>query len=79
MRDNCPINITGLGLAYLSYLVSSIFTGFTIRGKDKKIGNIEMDMEMHDKLIIATALYFKAPLITKDERIKEAGKCSTIW
>jgi len=29
--------LTGLGLAYLSYLVSSIFTGFTIRGKDKKI------------------------------------------
>jgi len=29
--------LTGLGLAYLSYLVSSIFTGFTIRGKDNKI------------------------------------------
>ena len=29
--------LTGLGLAYLSYLVSSIFTGFTIRGKDKRI------------------------------------------
>ena len=29
--------LTGLGLAYLSYLVSSIFTGFTLRGKDKKI------------------------------------------
>jgi len=29
--------LTGLGLAYLSYLVGSIFTGFTIRGKDKKI------------------------------------------
>ncbi len=29
--------LTGLGLAYLSYLVSSIFTGFAIRGKDNKI------------------------------------------
>src|SRR3989338_144354 len=29
--------LTGLGLAYLVSLVTSIFTGFTIRGKDKKI------------------------------------------
>jgi uncharacterized integral membrane protein len=29
--------LTGLALAYLVDLVHSIFTGFTIRGKDKKI------------------------------------------
>ncbi len=29
--------LTGLGLAYLSYLISSIFTGFKMRGKDNKI------------------------------------------
>lgn len=29
--------LTGLGLAYLIDLVNSIFTGFTMRGKDNKI------------------------------------------
>jgi uncharacterized membrane protein len=29
--------LTGLGLAYFVYLVNSIFTGFTMRGKDNKI------------------------------------------
>ena len=29
--------LTGLVFAYLAYLISSIFTGFTIRGKDNKI------------------------------------------
>jgi len=40
---------------------------------------IEMEMEMHDKLIVATALYFKATLITRDKRIKETGIVSIIW
>src|SRR3972149_11368006 len=44
--------LTGLGLAYLSYLVSSIFTGFTIRGKDNKIKqgkseNIDLTKQIH--------------------------------
>ena len=29
--------LIGLGLAYLIELINSIFTGFTMRGKDKKI------------------------------------------
>lgn len=29
--------LTGLGLAYFIYLVSSIFTAFTLHGKDNKI------------------------------------------
>ncbi len=29
---------------------------------------IEVEMEMHDKLIVATALFFGAGLITKDEK-----------
>jgi len=45
-----------------------------------KIANkIEPDMEMHDKLIVATSLYFNAGLITRDRRIKESGIVSTIW
>jgi len=41
--------------------------------------NIEADMEMHDKLIVATALYFNATLITKDKLIRDSGICSTTW
>jgi len=33
--------LSGLGLAYLVSLVTSIFTGFTIRGKDKKIKQLK--------------------------------------
>ena len=40
---------------------------------------IEVELEMHDKLIVATALYYNATLITKDRRIKGYGVCSTIW
>ena len=39
---------------------------------------IEIDMEMHDILIIATALYFEGTLITNDGRIKKAGIVFTI-
>lgn len=44
--------LAGLGLAYLSYLISSIFTGFTIRGKDKKIKqgkseNVDLTKQIH--------------------------------
>jgi PIN domain nuclease of toxin-antitoxin system len=45
----------------------------------KVADNIDENIEMHDKLIVATALYFKAALITRDERIKDAGIVSTIW
>lgn len=36
--------LTGLCLAYLSFLISSIFTGFTIRGKDNKIKQTKSDI-----------------------------------
>lgn len=45
-----------------------------------KIANqIELDMEMHDRLIVATALRFNATLITKDQFIRDSGICATIW
>lgn len=45
-----------------------------------KVANkIEADLEMHDRLIVATALYFNATLITKDQRIANAAICPTIW
>lgn len=45
----------------------------------KVADKIETELEMHDRLIIATALYFNATLITKDQSIIDAGICSTIW
>jgi len=45
----------------------------------KVVDKIEADMEMHDKLIVATSLYFKTALITRDERIKESGIIATVW
>ena len=45
-----------------------------------KVANkIEADLEMHDRLIVPTALYFNATLITKDQRIVNAAICPTIW
>ena len=35
--------------------------------------NVGGDLEMHDKLIVATTLYFDAHLITKDEHITQSG------
>lgn len=40
---------------------------------------LDVGMEMHDKLLVATTLYFHATLITKDDQINEARICSTIW
>lgn len=41
--------------------------------------NIQVDLEMHDKLIVATAICFETKLITKDEQITNAKIISTIW
>jgi len=40
---------------------------------------LEVELEMHDKLIVATALYFNSPLITKDERITNAKLVKALW
>jgi len=59
------------------------FDNFQIAPLDAHIlmiaNQLEVDMEMHDQLIVATALYFEAALITKDEHIRSTGAISTIW
>lgn len=40
---------------------------------------IEAEMEMHDRLIVATTLYYRATLITKDRFIRDIGVCHTLW
>ena len=45
----------------------------------KVAASIDDDLEMHDKLIVSTALYFDAHLITKDEQITQSRIINTIW
>ncbi len=40
---------------------------------------IKLNLEMHDKLIVATTLYYNASLITRDPLITKSGACTTIW
>ncbi|MBU2431824.1 MAG: PIN domain-containing protein [Proteobacteria bacterium] len=40
---------------------------------------LEVDLEMHDRLIVATALYFNSDLITKDNQIRDFKAINTIW
>ena len=40
---------------------------------------IEDELEMHDRLIAATALFFNVPLITRDQVLKDSGLCDVIW
>ena len=40
---------------------------------------IDASLEMHDKLIVATAIRYDARLITKDEQITKSKAVKTIW
>ena len=40
---------------------------------------ISKDLEMHDKLIVATAIYYDIHLITKDEHITKSKIINVIW
>lgn len=41
--------------------------------------NIDYELEMHDRLIAATALFFNVPVLTRDKTIKDSNVCETIW
>lgn len=36
-------------------------------------------LELHDRLIVATALFLNVPILTRDQVIKDAGVVSVIW
>ena len=40
---------------------------------------IGANMEMHDKLIAATAIYYEAVLITRDENLSRSQIVTTVW
>jgi PIN domain nuclease of toxin-antitoxin system len=41
--------------------------------------SIDAPLEMHDKLIVATAIHYDACLITRDEQITKSKIVKTIW
>ena len=45
----------------------------------KVAGDIKADLEMHDKLIVATAIFTGASLITKDSAIAQLQLVNTVW
>jgi predicted nucleic acid-binding protein len=45
----------------------------------KAADSIQTPLEMHDKLIVATALTYDAVLITRDERITNSKTVKTVW
>jgi PIN domain nuclease of toxin-antitoxin system len=45
----------------------------------KRAEKIEVVLEMHDKLIVATSVHYNATLITKDEKIAKSNACLVIW
>jgi PIN domain nuclease of toxin-antitoxin system len=59
------------------------YENFIVAALDVKIlkvaEKIKVNLEMHDKLIAATALYYNASLITRDPLIIKSGACTTIW
>lgn len=45
----------------------------------KKFIEISADLEMHDRLIVATAVLTNSPVITKDSKIKATPRVQTVW
>ncbi|MEI7636668.1 MAG: hypothetical protein WCJ37_05135 [Syntrophus sp. (in: bacteria)] len=45
----------------------------------KMAESIDAPLEMHDKLIVATAIRYDACLITRDEQIIKSKAVKTIW
>ena len=40
---------------------------------------VRADLEMHDRIIVATARMMGAPLITRDQEIMDSGVVETMW
>jgi PIN domain nuclease of toxin-antitoxin system len=53
--------------------IASLDLGILIRMR-----NLTM-LELHDRIIVATALSFGARLVTKDETIRESGTVECVW
>ena len=56
-----------------SFRITSLDKGILIR-----MNNLPM-FEIHDRIIVATALSFRARLITRDREIRDSGVVECIW
>ncbi|MGH7962616.1 MAG: type II toxin-antitoxin system VapC family toxin [Candidatus Binatia bacterium] len=56
---------------------------FVVPGLDlaviKKLPDTYPLTELHDQLIVATALLYEAPVLTKDRSIQDSGLVETVW
>ncbi|MGH8007321.1 MAG: type II toxin-antitoxin system VapC family toxin [Candidatus Binatia bacterium] len=56
---------------------------FVVPGLDlaviKKLPDTHPLTELHDQLIVATALLYEAPVLTKDRSIQDSGLVETVW
>ena len=59
------------------------YENFTIVSLDMDIlvaaDGLETELEMHDKLIVATAIIHRASLITRDTQIRNSRIVRTVW
>jgi PIN domain nuclease of toxin-antitoxin system len=45
----------------------------------KAANNIQAELEMHDRFIVATAQLLSMPVLTKDEMITQSGTVNAVW
>ena len=45
----------------------------------RRLTDVTTISEMHDRMIVCEALAHQAPLITKDEEIRQSGIVQTVW
>lgn len=45
----------------------------------RKVPEVASLSELHDQIIVATALLYEAKVLTKDEAIRAAGQVETVW
>jgi PIN domain nuclease of toxin-antitoxin system len=45
----------------------------------KLASNIQAELEMHDRFIVATAQLFNVPVLTKDQKITDSGIVNIVW
>ncbi len=75
-RNRIPINLTDTINRLNSY------TNYKIIDLDVdvlKAAEPIKDLELHDRLIVATASYLNLAMLTKDEDIKKSGHITVIW
>jgi predicted nucleic acid-binding protein len=45
----------------------------------EEVMKLPLDLELHDRIIVATARIYEAKVLTKDEKITKSGVVAVIW